>query len=85
MNSVNGGSKYKGTYVCFDVAIGLCRKYGLVELESQIRGVCLNRQILRKILASEGIDVEGQPSDIASQISTLSRPDSALPQERREG
>ncbi|MCJ1451959.1 hypothetical protein MMC28_002299 [Mycoblastus sanguinarius] len=71
--------------MCFDVAIGLCRKYGLVELESRIRRVCLNGQILRKTPASEGIDVEGQPSDVAGQISTSFRPDSALPQERREG
>ena len=85
LGSVNGGSKYKGTYVDFDVAMGLCRKYGLVELESQIHRVCLNGQILRKTLPSEGIDVEAQPSDVAGQIGTSFRPDSALPQEWREG
>ena len=75
---MNGGSKYKGTYMCFDVAIGLCRKYDLVELESQIRRVCLNEQILRKILVSKEIDVEGQSSDVAGQISTLFRLDFVL-------
>ena len=56
LGSVNGGSKYKGTYVCFDVAIGLCRKYGLVELESQIRRVCLNGQICADYSGSGGED-----------------------------
>jgi len=68
LDSVIGGSKYKGTYVGFDVAMGLCRKYGLVELESRIRRVYLNGQALRKTLPSEGIDVEVQPSDVAGQI-----------------
>ena len=85
LGSVNGGSKYKGTYVGFDVAMGLCRKYGLVELESRIRRVCLNGQVLRETLPSEGIDVEVLPSDVAGQIGASFRPDSALPQERREG
>ena len=46
LDSVIGGSKYKGTYVGFDIAMGLCRRYGLVELESRIRCVCLNGQVL---------------------------------------
>lgn len=86
IGSVNrGSSKYKGTYVGLDIAMGLCRKYGLVELESRIRRVCFNRQVLRKTPTSEGIDVKVQPSDIAGQISASFRPDSALPQEWREG
>ena len=85
LGSVNGGSKYKGTYVGFDVAMDLCRKYGLVELESRIRHVCLNGQVLRKTPASEGTLVEVQPSDIAGQVGASFRPDSALPHEWREG
>ena len=80
LDSVNGGSKYKGTYVGFDVAMDLCRRYGLVELESGIRRVCSNRQVLRKTLPSEV-----QPSDLAGQIGASFRPDSSLPQEWREG
>lgn len=85
LDSVIGGSKYKGTYVSFDIAMGLCRRYGLVELESRIRRVCSNGQVLRKTLPSEGIDVEVRPSDVAGQIGASFRPDSALPQEWREG
>ena len=86
VGSVNGGSsKYKGTYVDFDIAMGLCRKYGLVELESRIRRVCFNGQVLRETPTSEGIDVEVQPSDVAGRIGASFRPDSALPQEWREG
>ena len=85
VGSVRGSSKYSGTYVGFDVAMDLCQKYGLVELESRIRHVCLNGQVLRKTLPSEGIDVEVRPSDVAGQIGASFRPDSALPQGWREG
>ncbi len=61
------------------------RKYGLVELESRIRRVCFNGQVLRETPTSEGIDVEVQPSDVAGRIGASFRPDSALPQEWREG
>ena len=46
LDSVRGRSKFIGTYVCFDVAMDLCRKYGLAELESRIRRVCVNGQVL---------------------------------------
>ncbi len=85
VDSVNGGTKYKGTYVDFDVAMGLCQKYGLVELESRIQQIYSNRPILRKTLPSNGLDVEEQPSEVAGQIGASFRPDSALPQEWREG
>ncbi len=82
---VTGGTKYKGTYVDFDVAMGLCQKYGLIELKSRIQRICSNRPILRKTLPSDGLDVEEQPSEVAGQIGASIRPDSALPQEWREG
>ena len=84
-DSVRGRSKFIGTYVCFDVAMDLCQKYGLAELESRIRRVCFNGQVLRKTLASEGIDVDAQSSDVADHTGASVRPDSALPQEWREG
>ena len=86
VGSVNGGSsKYTGTYVGFDIAMGLCQKYGLVELESRIRHICFNGQVLRETPTSEAIDVEAQPSDIAGRIGASFRLDSALPHDWREG
>lgn len=57
--------KYKDTYMSFDIVMSLYRKYDLVELESRIRRVCFNKQVLREISISKEIDVKVQPSDIA--------------------
>ncbi len=81
---MNGDSMYKGTYVAFDIATGLCQKYGLIELESRIRQVCSNGRILKTTVPSNRIDSEVQPGDIASQTGASLRPDSALPQGWRE-
>ena len=81
---VQGESRYRGTYVDFDITIDLCRKHGLVELESQIRQACLDEQVLEKTLPSEGIDVEVQPSDAAGQTGESFRSDSGLPQGWRD-
>lgn len=52
---------------------------------SEAGRVCFNGQVPRETPTSEGIDVEVQPSDIAGRIGASFRPDSALPQEWREG
>ncbi|KAL9015206.1 MAG: hypothetical protein Q9173_000176 [Seirophora scorigena] len=36
---VRGGTKYQGTYVDFAVGIGLCRKYGLLDLENRLDSI----------------------------------------------
>ena len=82
VESMYGGSnKYKGIYVDFDVAIGLCQKYGLVELESGIQQNYSNRPTL----LSNGQNMEEQPSEVSGQIGASLRPDSVSPQERRDG
>ena len=64
-NSVqHGGSKYMGTYIDFEVAIDLCRKYSLVGLESQIRQVRLEEQLLQETIP-ERVNSEMQPGDTA--------------------
>lgn len=78
----HGGSKYKGTYVDFDVAIHLCRKYGLAELESQIQQARLEEQQVLQRRVPERTNFEVHPSDAAGQIRESIRPDSALPRER---
>ena len=80
-DAINGSNKYKGTYVDFDVAIGLCQKYGLVELESGIRQIYSNRPTH----LSNGQNMEEQPSEVAGQIGASLRPDSVSPQEWRDG
>ena len=80
----HGGSKYKGTYVDFDVAIHLCRKYGLAELESQIQQARLEEQQVFQRTVPERTNFEVHPSDAAGQIRESTRPDSALPRERRD-
>ena len=85
VNSVNKSTKYKGTYVDFDITMGLCQKYDLVELESRIQQIYSNRPILRTTLPSNELDIKEQPSEVAGQIGASFRPDSALLQEWREG
>ena len=80
----HGGSKYKGTYVDFDVAIHLCRKYGLAELESQIQQARLEEQQVLQTTVLERASFEVHPNDAAGQIRESMRPDSALPRERRD-
>ena len=65
-----GGSKSRGTYVDFEAGINLCQEYGLVELECQI--------------VSARMDLEVHPRNAAGQIRESMRPDSTLPQERRD-
>ena len=81
VDSMHGSNKYRGTYVDFDVAIGLCQKYGLVELESGIQQIHSNRPTL----LSNGLNVEEQPSEVAGQIGASLRPDPVPPQEWRDG
>ena len=81
VDCMKGTSKYRGTYVDFDVAIGLCQKYGLVELESEIQQIYSNRPTL----FSNGLNVEEQPSEVAGQIGASLRPYPVLPQDWREG
>ncbi len=83
-NIVHRDTRYRGIYVDFDIAIDLCRKHGLVELESQFRQVRLEEQSLRTMLPSEGLGLEVQPSDATGQMRELMRPDSGLPQEWRD-
>ena len=80
----HGGSKYKGIYVDFDVAIQLCRKYGLAKLESQIQQARLEEQQVLQRTVPERTNPEVHPSDAAGQIRESIRPDSALPRERRD-
>ena len=80
----HGGSKYKGTYVDFDVAIHLCRKYGLAELESQIQQARLEEQQVLQRTVPERTNFEVHPSDAAGQIRESMRPDSTLPGEQRD-
>ncbi len=77
------GFKYNGTYVDFDVAMDLCRRYGLVGLESQIRQVRFEEQHLPKTIP-ERTNSDVQPGDAASQTGVSPRADSASPQEWRE-
>ena len=84
-DSVKGNNKYQGTYVDIDVAIGLCQKYGLVELETRIQQMYSDRPILRETLLSNGLHVEEQPGEVAGQIGASLRPDSVSPQKLREG
>ena len=80
----HSGSKYKGTYVDFDVAIHLCGKYGLAELESQIQQARLEEQQVLQRTVPERTNFEVHPSDAAGQIRESMRPDSTLPGEQRD-
>lgn len=77
----HGGSKYKGTYVDFDVAVHLCHKYGLAELESRIQQARLKEQQVLQKTVPERTNFEVHPSDAAGQIRESMRPDLALPRE----
>lgn len=74
-------AEYKGTYVDFDVAVHLCHKYGLAELESRIQQARLKEQQVLQKTVPERTNFEVHPSDAAGQIRESMRPDLALPRE----